>query len=87
VRLQSRAKQRIDRKLTLEWCVSVVERCSLRWAAFPCPAWPWGFFLWSRGRRREVMEVYASGFAEHRVGYFISCESAVGAECGPDTNQ
>jgi hypothetical protein len=24
------------------------------------------------------MEVYASGFAEHQGGYFISCESALG---------
>jgi hypothetical protein len=48
-------------------------------AAFPCPPWPWGFFLWrSKGRRREVMEVYASGFAEHQGGYFIGCENALG---------
>jgi hypothetical protein len=78
MRLQSRAKERIDRKLTLEWCVSLVECCSSRWAAFPCPPWPWGFFLWSMERRREVIEVYASGFAEHRGGYFISCENAFG---------
>jgi hypothetical protein len=26
IRLQSRAKERIDRKLTLEWCASLVER-------------------------------------------------------------
>jgi hypothetical protein len=25
-----------------------------------------------------VMEVYASGFAEHPGGYFIDCESALG---------
>jgi hypothetical protein len=25
--LQSRAKERIDRKLTLEWCASLMERC------------------------------------------------------------
>jgi hypothetical protein len=40
------------------------------------------FFLWSRERRREVMEVYASGFAEHQGGYFISCESALGVMTG-----
>jgi hypothetical protein len=27
MRLQSRAKERIDRKLTLEWYASLVERC------------------------------------------------------------
>jgi hypothetical protein len=31
-----------------------------------------GFFPLEQGRRCEVMEVYASGFAEHQVGYFIS---------------
>jgi hypothetical protein len=40
------------------------------------------FFLWSRERRREVMEVYASGFAEHQGGYFISCENALGVMTG-----
>jgi hypothetical protein len=50
---------------------------------FPCPPWPWSFFLWrSMVRRREVMEVYASGFAEHQGGYFISCESALGVMTG-----
>jgi hypothetical protein len=28
------------------------------------------------------MEVYASGFAEHQGGYFISCESALGVMTG-----
>jgi hypothetical protein len=37
MRLQSRAKERIEVKLTLEWCVSLVERYSPRLAAFPCP--------------------------------------------------
>jgi hypothetical protein len=46
-------------------------------------AWPWGFFLWrSRERRREMMEVYASGFEEHQGSYFISCESALGVMTG-----
>jgi hypothetical protein len=49
---------------------------------FPLSAMAWGFFLWSRERRREVMEVYASGFAEHQGGYFISCESALGVMTG-----
>jgi hypothetical protein len=36
-----------------------------------------GVFLWRRRTRgREMMEVYASGFAEHQGGYFISRESA-----------
>jgi hypothetical protein len=83
MRLQPRAKERIEGKLTLEWCVSLVQRCSPRLAAFPCPPWPWGFFLWgSRERRHEVMEMYASGFAEHQGGYFISCESALGVMTG-----
>jgi hypothetical protein len=59
-----------------------VERCSPRWAAFPYLPWPWGFFLWSRERRCEVMEEYASGFAEHQGCYFISCESALGVMTG-----
>jgi hypothetical protein len=36
------------------------------------------FFLWSREKRCELMGVYASGFAEHQGGYFISCENALG---------
>jgi hypothetical protein len=31
---------------------------------------------------REVMKVYASGFAEHHGGYFISHESASGVMTG-----
>jgi hypothetical protein len=60
----------------------LVERCSPWWAAFPCPPWLWGFFLWDMGRRCEVMEVYASGFAGHQGGYFISCESVLGVLTG-----
>jgi hypothetical protein len=45
-----------------------------------------GLGLFSSGeageRGREVMEVYASGFAEHQGGYFISCESALGVMTG-----
>jgi hypothetical protein len=82
MRLQSRAQERIDKKLTLEWYASLVERYLPCWVAFPCLPWPWGFFLWSRGRRFEVMEVYASGFAGHQGGYFISCESALGVMTG-----
>jgi hypothetical protein len=41
-----------------------------------------GFFLWNGEKRCEVMEVYASGFAEHQGGYFISCERALGVMTG-----
>jgi hypothetical protein len=40
------------------------------------------FSFGNRGRRCEVMEVYASGFAEHPGGYFIDCESALGVMTG-----
>jgi hypothetical protein len=49
---------------------------------FPLSAMALGFFLWSRERRCEVMEVYANGFAGHQGGYFISCESALGVMSG-----
>jgi hypothetical protein len=42
-----------------------------------------GVFLWRRRmRRREMMEVYANGFAEHQGSYFISRESASGVMTG-----
>jgi hypothetical protein len=50
---------------------------------FPLSTMALGFFLWrSREKRCEVMEVYASGFAEHQGGYFISCGSALGVMTG-----
>jgi hypothetical protein len=49
---------------------------------FPLSAMALGFFLWDRGRRCEVMEVYVSGFAGHQGGYFISCESVLGVMTG-----
>jgi hypothetical protein len=49
---------------------------------FPLSAMALGFLLWSRGRRCEVMEVYASGFAGYQGGYFIDCESALGVMIG-----
>jgi hypothetical protein len=49
MRLQSRARERIDRKLTLEWYTSLVDLCLHWWVAFPCSHWPWDFFLWTRG--------------------------------------
>jgi hypothetical protein len=46
---------------------------------FPLSAMALGVFLWGRRTSgREMMEVYASGFAEHQGGYFISRESASG---------
>jgi hypothetical protein len=41
-----------------------------------------GFFKKRRTRGREMMEVYANGFAEHQRGYFISSESASGVMTG-----
>jgi hypothetical protein len=50
---------------------------------FPLSAMALGVFLWRRRTRgREVMEVYVNGFAEHKGGYFISCESASGVITG-----
>jgi hypothetical protein len=50
---------------------------------FPLSAMALGVFLWRRGTKgREMMEVYASGFAEHQGSYFISRESASGVVTG-----
>jgi hypothetical protein len=50
---------------------------------FPLSAMALGFFLlWSKGRRCEVMELCASGFAGYPGGYFIDCESALGMMMG-----
>jgi hypothetical protein len=49
---------------------------------FPLSAMALGFFPLEQGRRCEVMEVYASGFAEHQGGYFISSEDALGVMTG-----
>jgi hypothetical protein len=39
----------------------------------PLSAMALGFFLWrSKERRREVMEVYASGFAEHQGAILLA---------------
>jgi hypothetical protein len=53
MRLQSRAKERIEVKLTLEWCVSLVERYSPRLAAFPCPH-GLGVFSYGEAGREDV---------------------------------
>jgi hypothetical protein len=49
---------------------------------FPLSAMALGFSPLEQGRRCEVMEVYANGFAGHQGGYFISCESALGVMIG-----
>jgi hypothetical protein len=41
-----------------------------------------GVFSSGGGKEDEVMEEYASGFAEHQGGYFISCGSALGVMTG-----
>jgi hypothetical protein len=67
MRLQSRARERIEKE-------SLLSNCSLLWWGAALLDWFYPFvrhglgvfFLWrSRERRREVMKVYASGFAEH----------------------
>jgi hypothetical protein len=49
---------------------------------FPLSAMALGFSLLEQGEKMEVMEVYASGFAGHQGGYFISCKSALGVMTG-----
>jgi hypothetical protein len=49
---------------------------------FPLSAMASGFLLWRKGRRCEVMEVYASGFAGHPGGYLIDYEGALGVMTG-----
>jgi hypothetical protein len=84
MRLQSKARERIKKE-------SLLSNGSLLWWSAALLDWLFphvchgleGFFRWrSRERRREVMEVYASGFAEHQGGYFISYESALGVMTG-----
>jgi hypothetical protein len=48
----------------------------------PLSAMALGFSPLKQGRRCEVMEVYASGFAGYPGGYFIDCESALGVMTG-----
>jgi hypothetical protein len=66
MRLQSRAKERIEKE-------NLLSNGSLLWWSAALLDWLFplvrhglgGFFLWrSRMRGREVMEVYASGFAD-----------------------
>jgi hypothetical protein len=83
MRLQSRTRERIEKKrLLLNGSLLWWEVVLLGWL-FPlvCPGL--GGFFWGRMTRgREVMEVYANGFAEHQGDYFISRESASGVMTG-----
>jgi hypothetical protein len=83
MRLRSKARGKIEKE-NYSGMVRFFGGALLSSTGFsPCPPWLWGFFLWgSRERRREMMEVYASGFAEYQGGYFISCESALGVMIG-----
>jgi hypothetical protein len=82
MRLQSRARERIKKESLLSNGSLLWWRAALLDWLFPLVRHGFGgFFLWrSRERRREVMEVYASGFAEHQGGYFISCEKHIGSD-------
>jgi hypothetical protein len=84
MRLQLRAKERIEKE-------NLLSNGSFLWWGAALLDWLLSlvhhglgvFFLWrSSERRREVMEVYVSGFAEHQGGYFIRCESALGVMTG-----
>jgi hypothetical protein len=56
--------------------------CSPR-VVFPLVCHGLGVFFWRRRTRgSEMIEVCASGFAEHRRGYFISSGSASGVMTG-----
>jgi hypothetical protein len=76
--LQSRARERIEKQ-------NLLSNGSLLWWSVALLDWLFplvrhgigGFFLSrSKTRGREMMEVYASGFAAHLGSYFISHESA-----------
>jgi hypothetical protein len=84
MRVQSRAREKIEKENLLSngsllgWSVALLD-----WLFPFVRRGLGGFPLWrSRERRCEVMEVYASGFAEHQGGNFISCESALGVMIG-----
>jgi hypothetical protein len=50
---------------------------------FPLSAMALGIFSWRRRMRgSEMIEVCATGFAEHRRGYFISSRGASGVMTG-----
>jgi hypothetical protein len=74
MRLQSKARERIEKE-------SLLSNGSLLWWSAALLDWLFplvrhgleGFFRWrSRERRSEVMEVYASGFAEHQGAILLA---------------
>jgi hypothetical protein len=83
MRLRSKEREKIERE-NYSWMVRFFGGALLSSTGFPLVRHGFaGFFLRrSRERRREVMEVYASGFVEHQGGYFISCENALGVMTG-----
>jgi hypothetical protein len=79
MRLQSRTRERIEKKDYSRMVCFVDGALFSSTGCFPLSAMALGVFLWrSRMRGREMMEVYANRFAEHQGGYFISRESASG---------
>jgi hypothetical protein len=83
MRLQSKTRERIERKDYSRMVRYLDGELFSSTGCFPLSAMALGVFLWrSRMRGREMMEVYASGFAEHQGGYFISRESASGVMTG-----
>jgi hypothetical protein len=70
MRLQSRTRERVEKKRLLSngsllWLEAVL----LDWP-FPLVCHRFGGFLWTRGR--EMMEVYANGFAEHQGAILLA---------------
>jgi hypothetical protein len=83
MRLQSRTRERIEKKDYSQLVRFFDGALFSSTGCFPFSAMALGVFLWRRRMRgREMMEVYASGFAEHQGGYFISRESASGVMTG-----
>jgi hypothetical protein len=80
--LQSKTRERDEKKRLLSngsllWWEAVF----FEWL-FPLVRHGLGGFFWGRTSGREVMEVYANGFAGHQRGYIISSESASGVMTG-----
>jgi hypothetical protein len=78
IEIERNEKKRLLSNVSFLWWEAVL----LEWL-FPLVRHGLGGFLWKRRMRGcEMMEVYASGFAEHQGGYFISRESASGVMTG-----
>jgi hypothetical protein len=71
MRLQSRTRERVEKKrLLLNGLLLWLEAVLLDWL-FPLVRHGLGGFFWRRRTRgREVMEVYVNGFAERQGGLF-----------------